>query len=97
MIIYIDNDFLCHTKSAPGLREIETDFFDGRCKMFIEGYRFIPSGEMWTDGNGFTFEGEMASPAVNYAILEAVQAQYEADQAQAADMQEALNILGVTE
>lgn len=72
-------------------------FFDGKCKTFIEGYRFIPKGESWVDSNGFIFIGPMVSPIEDYSLLAKVQAQYEADMAQMADMQAALNILGVTE
>ena len=44
-MIYIDNDYKCHTSNDGTMREVQTDFFDGKCQIFIEGYRFIPSGE----------------------------------------------------
>ena len=95
MIIYIDNDYKCHTKAAEGLREVETTFFDGKCKAFIEGYRYIPFGETWTRSDGEVFEGEMIASFIDYKILMAAQAQYETDLAEIADREEALNILGV--
>lgn len=37
--IYTDSEFKCHTTNPYGtFREIETDFFDGKCTEFIEGY-----------------------------------------------------------
>lgn len=95
--IYIDDDYRCHLENDGGMRSVETDFFDGRCQIFVEGYRFVPEGESWTRDDGAVFTGEMVSPAVDYSVLIAAQAQYEADMAASADMAEALEILGVTE
>lgn len=61
MTIYIDNDFKCHV-DGKGMRAVETDFFDGRCKEFIEGYRFVPFGEKWRREDGEVFNGEMIAP-----------------------------------
>lgn len=71
--IYIDSDFLCHASPGDGLREVETDFFDGKCAAFIEGYRFVPAGKSWTRGDGVVFTGEMAAPVRDYAGLEKIQ------------------------
>lgn len=81
MTIYIDSEYRCHTTNPEGTsREIETDFFDGKCATFIEGYRFVPSGESWTREDGVVFHGEMIAPFKPYDQLAAAQAQYEADQ-----------------
>ena len=82
--IYIDSDFKCHTNPDCTFREVETSFFDGKCQGFVEGYRFVPSGESWTREDGTVFRGEMISPWKNYDLLEAAQDQYEADLAEAA-------------
>lgn len=80
-MIYIDSEYRCHTTNPDGsFREIETDFFDGKCTTFIEGYRFVPSGENWTRSDGVVFHGEMIAPFKPYSELEAAQRQYEADQ-----------------
>lgn len=71
--IYIDSAFLCHASASDGLREVETDFFDGKCAAFIEGYRFIPAGESWTRKDGVVFTGEMVAPVRDYAELEEIQ------------------------
>lgn len=97
MIIYLDSDFRCHLTDDGTMRPVETDFFDGKCKTYIEGFRYVPDGESWTRADGRVFTGEMISAAEDYAALEKAQAQYEADMAAAADMQTALDILGVTE
>ena len=95
MIIYIDSDFKCYTEPADSLTAVETDFFDGKCKTFIEGYRFIPTGQEWTRKDGVVFKGEMIAPWKDYSVLAAAQAQYEESLAEMQDMQEALNLLGV--
>ena len=92
-MIYIDPDFKCHVTNDGTMTAIETDFFDGKCKAFIEGYRFIPAGKTWIRSDGVTFQGEMIAPWKPYELLAAAQAQYETDQAQMADMTEALQIL----
>lgn len=62
MKIYLDLDYKCHTENDGTMREIETDFFDGRCKRWIESYRFVPEGETWTRSDGVVFSGEMIAP-----------------------------------
>lgn len=76
MTIYIDGDFKCHTQNDGAMREVETDFFDGKCTEFIEGYRFVPDGETWTREDGEVFTGEMVAPWIDYLILEAAQNAY---------------------
>ena len=85
MIIYIDNDYKCHTSQGEGLTAVETDFFDGKCRQYIEGYRFVPSGESWTREDGQVFHGEMIAPWRDYAILAEMQALYEEEQAKATE------------
>ena len=94
MTIYIDSDFKCHTANDGSMTAVETDFFDGKCDAFIEGYRYVPRGESWTRSDGVVFFGEMIAPWKDYSELDAAQRQYE--QALIADMQNALNKLGVT-
>lgn len=81
-MIYIDHDYKCHTSNNGTMREVQTDFFDGKCQTFLEGYRFVPSGESWTRSDGTVFQGEMVSPWKPYNELAAAQAQYERDQAE---------------
>lgn len=77
MIIYIDSDFKCHTSDDGTMTAVETDFFDNKCGAFIEGYRFIPAGQIWIREDGMTFRGEMVSPWKPYAELDVTQRQYE--------------------
>ena len=99
MKIYIDNDYKCHTSPADGLTAIETDAFDGKCRQYIEGYRFVPADETWTREDGEVFHGEMIAPWKSYEILAELQALYEEEQAKQADMAAALEAVytGVTE
>lgn len=81
-MIYLDSDFKCHVADDGTFTAVETEFFDGKCDTFVEGYRFVPSGETWTRPDGAIFTGEMIAPHTNYSILAAAQAQYEADTAE---------------
>ncbi len=94
MKIYIDNNYRCYTATGDGLREFDVPFFDGKCGAFIDGYRYVPEGESWTRTDGVEFAGEMIAPWKDYAELDEVQREYEREQL--ADMQNALNVLGVT-
>lgn len=75
--IYIDSDFKCHTSNDGTMTAVETDFFDGKCDSYIEGYRFVPNGETWTRSDGAVFHGEMIAPWKDYAELDAAQREYE--------------------
>lgn len=94
--IYIDPDFHCHPTPGEGLRAVETEFFDGKSDAFIEGYRFVPAGESWVREDGTVFAGEMIAPWKDYAILEALQRQYEQLLPELEEMRQALKTLGVT-
>ena len=94
MIIYIDKDYKCYAEPAEGLRAFEVPFFDGKCKRFIEGYRYVPAGETWLREDGGIFHGEMIAPHKDYAILDAAQREYEKQLL--AEYTEALKVVGVT-
>ena len=36
--IYVDSDFKCHVANADGMAAVETDYFDGKCDSYVEGY-----------------------------------------------------------
>jgi hypothetical protein len=77
-MFYIDNDYKCHSSNPLGTyREIKQNFFEGKCSAYIEGFRFIPSGESWTRSDGVVFYGEMTSPWKDYAELDNAQREYE--------------------
>jgi hypothetical protein len=92
--IYIDSDFKCHLTDGEGLTAVETEFFDGKCDAFVEGYRFVPSGESWTRSDGAVFSGEMIAPWKPYAQLDSAQREYERQLLE--EYAEALKELGVT-
>ena len=95
MKIFIDSEYRCHTANPDGtLQEVDTDFFNGKCQTFVEGYRFVPAGESWTRSDGVVFSGEMVAPWMDFSELDAAQRRYE--QALIADMRLALNTLGVS-
>ena len=77
MTIYIDSDFRCHTSGGEGRRAFDVEFFNDRCKAFIEGYRYVPAGESWTRKDGVKFSGEMIAPAMDYSKLAAAQGGYD--------------------
>lgn len=95
MQIYIDNDFKCHTLPSEGLVPAESEFFEGKCTAYTEGYRYIPAGQSWTRQDGTVFAGEMIAPAEDSRLLETAQASYEEALATNTDALAALEVLGV--
>lgn len=89
MMVYIDNEYKCHTSPSNGLVEVETAFFDGKCVAYIEGYRYVPAGQTWTREDGTVFTGEMVSPWKPWAELDAAQRAYEREHAAALEAQNA--------
>lgn len=76
--IFIDSQFRCHVKDQDGtLTPIDTDFFDGKCDAYVEGYRFVPEGKSWTRHDGKVFHGEMIAPWRDHRLLREVQLEYE--------------------
>ena len=101
MTVYIDADFKCHVSDDGAMTAVETDFFDGKCAAYIEGYRYVPSGEVWTRPDGVVFPGEMVAPWKDWRQLDNAQRAYEREQyaameAELADARAALEILGVS-
>lgn len=82
MKIYVNpNDFkCCASRPDETYMEIETDFFDGKCQTFIEGYRYVLSGATWTREDGVTFTGEMIAPWKDWLELDSAQREYEREQ-----------------
>ena len=102
MKIYLDADFRCHTSGDSTMTAVETDFFDGKCDAYIEGYRYIPAGAVWTRSDGAEFSGEMIAPWKPWAELDEAQRAFERQQlsdlaAELADAKAALAVLGVVE
>lgn len=99
--IYIDINYKCHASNPDGVyTALETDLFDGKCDVYIDGYRFIPVGENWTRPDGVVFPGEMVAPWKDWRQLDEAQRGYEKEQyaameAELADARVALEILGV--
>lgn len=94
--IYVDPvEFTAHTAQNEDNTRIpyETDFFDGKCDAFVEGFRCVPKGCSWVRSDGFVFPGDRISVWKPYAQLDAAQRVYEQDLI--ADMKTALNTLGV--
>lgn len=77
MTIYIDTDYKCHTAPGDGLTAVETEYFDGKCAAYVDGYRFVPAGASWTRPDGVTFAGEMVCPWKPWRELDNAQRAYE--------------------
>lgn len=89
MTIYIDSDYKCHTTTADGLTAVDTNYFDGKCPAYIEGYRFVPAGATWTRQDGVTFQGEMVCPWKPWRELDSAQRAYEQEQLESLTAQNA--------
>ena len=77
--VYLDSDFKCHVDPILGGMTYETDFFDNKSDVFINGYRIVPEGWSWLRSDGVVFSGLMISPAVNSNYLTGAQTQFEED------------------
>lgn len=95
MKIYIDSDYKCHVAPGEGLREFETKFFSNVPDAYVEGYRYVPSGETWVRktptydinhevvGESETeFIGEMVAPWKPWEELDKILREYEQAQNQ---------------
>ena len=89
MTIYIDSDFKCHTAPGDGLTAVDTDYFDGKCQAYIEGYRFVPAGASWTRPDGVVFQGEMVCPWKPWRELDSAQRAYEREHLESLSAQNA--------
>lgn len=78
--IYIDSEYKCHTANDGAMAEVETDFFDGKCDVFVEGYCRDTS-------KGYV----QFYPWKDYDELNAAQRQYELERL--ADAENALAIM----
>lgn len=74
MRVYLDENFQCHALPGDGLQAVEIAAFEGKCREYIEGYRYIPKGETWTREDGERFKGEMLCPWREERVLAAFQA-----------------------
>lgn len=83
MKIYVDSQNRCHPTNLDGsFREVETDFFNGKCQEFVLGYCYHE-----LDGCIQIY------PWKDYSELDAAQREYEREQL--ADMKAALELLEV--
>lgn len=94
--IYLDSNFMCHATDDGTMTTVQTDALDHLCDNAIELMRYVPEGATWTRPDGRTIHGEFIQ-ATDSAKIDAYQRQWMEDQAQMSDMQNALEILGVTE
>lgn len=92
--VFLDEGYKCHAADDGMMRPVETDFFDGKCDAYIEGFRLVPEGEVWTREDGAVFRGQMISPWKDHSRLEMAQRDYERQLL--AEYAEALKVLGVT-
>ena len=64
--IHIDSEHKCHVANDGTMVAVETDFFDGKCDAFVEGY---------------CYENGKIYPWKSYSELDAAQREYEQEQA----------------
>lgn len=77
MTFYVDTDFKCHVTNDGTMTQVESTFFDGKCKEFIEGFRYVPPGSTYIREDGVEFHGEMIAPWKDYKELAYAQLLYE--------------------
>lgn len=74
MTIYLDDEYKCHLENDGTMIPYETDFFAGKCRAYIEGFRLIPAGSTW---NGRYYPGETVTAWRDFELLRAAQTGYE--------------------
>ena len=52
---YIDDDFMLHLSPEEGLEPVELPELEGKCQIYIEGYRYVPQGQSWQRQDGQVF------------------------------------------
>ncbi len=85
MKIYICKDFKCHASDDGTMSAVETDFFDGKCAEYINGYCYIPEGQSWIAPDGTVYLGEMIFPWKDWQDLDDAQREYDRQQLAAYD------------
>lgn len=60
--IYVDSNFKCHVADDGKMVAVETEYFDGKCDAYIEGY---------------CHKDDQFYPWVDSVVLEAAQQEYE--------------------
>lgn len=81
--IYIDSENKCHPVNDGTMTAVETDEFDGKCDVYIEGYCYEVKES-----------GIAVYPWKDYNELDAAQREYEKQLL--AEYAEALKVVGVT-
>lgn len=92
MKFYLDENHKCHKNDVGNCREFDTQYFDGKADAVIEGYMFVPAGEV-AMMDGVTVKGEQYTPWKPSAELDNAQREYERQLL--AEYTEALKIMGV--
>ena len=87
-IIYTDSEFKCHVTNDGTMTTVETEFFDGKCDAFIEGYCCESSGIPEARENGEVFTDGKIYPWKNLSELDV--AQRESERHQLAEYESAL-------
>lgn len=80
MKVYVDLEYSCFAQKSEGLREVESDFFDGKCNTLIECFKFVPAGESYTDEHGLLHSGAIWNYKPITSSIERIQAAYEHEQ-----------------
>lgn len=77
MLIYLDSENKCHIEKTEGFQEVlAPEIFKGKCRTFIEGFKYFPIGTI--NYNGETYGNGNYYPWRALALLNEFQAQYEA-------------------
>lgn len=81
MIVYIDSNFKCHTTNDGTMTPVEEEFFDYKCKEFIEGYCLKPDNMVWVlDSGEILSDGKIITNFKPYSELNLAQQKYDREQ-----------------
>ena len=71
--VYVDSENKCHVNNDGTMTPVKTNFFDGKCDCFVEGFCFESTEN---ESGAYSWRP--------FEQLEAAQTQYEIDMAEAA-------------
>lgn len=93
--VYLDSDYRVHLTQTGNLMPYITNVFDGKCDTYVEGYRIVPEGAVWTRDDGIEFVGPMVAAAASFGETFSVQKQYEEDCSNMMTLEEAAELIDI--
>lgn len=90
--VYIDKDFICHSKYITGRRKFVVNFLDNVSDECLIYYRYVPNGEVYTKNNK-TIHGEFIQVIENNTIVDLMEKNIKQEQEYLNELAELIDII----